>query len=129
MANQPLFAPLDSSPPMRCIHFGRLVHEKGSDRIVDLAEQILTRSDFGVVLDIYGDGPFGKEILQRFSGKLGFFDGTKDSSIAELGYTVAYYGHRPKQVIEAALQRSHYLLMPSRFLETFGLSALESISQ
>jgi glycosyltransferase involved in cell wall biosynthesis len=127
MANQPIFA--NNTPLMRCIHFGRLVSEKGSDIIVDLAEQILLHSETRIVLDIYGDGPFGEEILRKFSNRVGFFDGTKEGSVPEIGYRVGYHGYRPKSVIQAALRESHYLLMPSRFLETFGLSALESISE
>lgn len=61
--------------------------------------------------------------LQRFPG---FFDASNGTSIPP-GAQVVYFGQVSGGRVTEALSRSHYMLMPSRFLETFGLSALEAI--
>lgn len=42
---------------------------------------------------------------------------------------IYFFGWQSQSVIRDVLQMSHFSLMPSRFLETFGLSALESLSE
>lgn len=42
---------------------------------------------------------------------------------------VYFFGWQSHSVIRDILSISHFSLMPSRFLETFGLSALESLSE
>ncbi len=41
---------------------------------------------------------------------------------------VKYYGQQPKEVLMNVRKECDYSLMPSRFLETFGLSALDSFT-
>ncbi len=41
---------------------------------------------------------------------------------------IYFFGWQKQDMIRDVLQISHFSLMPSRFLETFGLSALESLS-
>jgi glycosyltransferase involved in cell wall biosynthesis len=38
-----------------------------------------------------------------------------------------YFGWQDKKFINEYLKKSHFTLMPSKFLETFGLTALESL--
>ena len=54
-------------------------------------------------------------------------DGVSDA-VSRTGPGVLFFGFRPKSVIEAVLPVFDVSVMPSRFLETFGLSALESLS-
>ena len=42
---------------------------------------------------------------------------------------IYFFGWQSQSVIRDVLNISHFSLMPSRFLETFGLSALESLSE
>lgn len=42
---------------------------------------------------------------------------------------IYFFGWQSQEVIREVLGTSHFSLMPSRFLETFGLSALESLSE
>lgn len=42
---------------------------------------------------------------------------------------IRFFGWQTQSVIRDFLGISHFALMPSRFLETFGLSALESLSE
>jgi glycosyltransferase involved in cell wall biosynthesis len=57
----------------------------------------------------------------------GFLDAS-NGALPQGGEKVVYFGHRSQQEVKQALCSAHYMLMPSRFLETFGLSALEAIS-
>lgn len=66
------------------------------------------------------------DLLAHLSGEAGFFDARSGDAIPA-GTRVAYFGHVPSTLVREALGRSHYMLMPSKFLETFGLSALEAI--
>lgn len=45
------------------------------------------------------------------------------------GNKIYFFGWQSQTTIRSVLQVSHFALMPSRFLETFGLSALESLSE
>jgi glycosyltransferase involved in cell wall biosynthesis len=42
---------------------------------------------------------------------------------------IYFFGWQSQSVIGDVLKISHFTLMPSRFLETFGLSALESLAE
>ncbi len=42
---------------------------------------------------------------------------------------IYFFGWQSQEMIRNVLKVSHFSLMPSRFLETFGLSALESLSE
>gem|GEM_PF-3310103 len=41
---------------------------------------------------------------------------------------VTYHGQQPKEILMETWKECDYGLMPSRFLETFGLSALDSLT-
>lgn len=98
------------------------------DRVIAFAKILLESEDRIGTLAIYGEGPFRIEMFRELSGYSGFQDLSRGEKMDE-SKRVRYFGHRPKEEIKEALDNTHYLLMPSRFLETFGLSALEAISQ
>ncbi|USN55943.1 MAG: glycosyltransferase [Candidatus Peribacteria bacterium] len=63
-------------------------------------------------LHIYGDGVLRKQVEEA----------------AQHYANIYYYGHVPKQEVFAFRATCQYTLMPSTFLETFGLVALDSLS-
>lgn len=100
------------------IFFGRLTKEKGWDCIIQTRDRLVqeekknpggpfSRSRFL----IFGDGPYRETIL----------------SFAKKHRNISYFGRKPRNEIERYLAASDYTLMPSLFLETFGLTALESL--
>lgn len=42
---------------------------------------------------------------------------------------IYFFGFQPQKLVHSFLAISHFLLVPSRFLETFGLVALESLAR
>lgn len=97
---------------LRLIFVGRLEKEKWFHLILDMCERFSLEEQLVIHLDIFGDGSL-KERLLLLTGKYSF---------------ITYHGHQPKDVIKDIWQKSHYTLMPSLFLETFWLSALDSLS-
>lgn len=94
------------------IHFifvWRLVEEKWFDLVLSILDNIsqddALKDKFHI--DIFGDGP-----LRKYIPKYTF---------------VSYHGFQSKEKILKTRKGCHYLLMPSTFLETFGLSALDSL--
>ena len=70
------------------------------------------------LLEIYGDGPLRRELILGLSAYPGFFDASSGEVIPP-GAQVVYFGQVSGKRVTEALKRAHYLLMPSRFLETF----------
>ena len=116
----------DRQKIVRLIFIGRLESEKGFDRVMEVCAQILD-SGLPATCSVYGEGSLKESFLAGFRSKTGFLDAS-DGAFPQGGEQVVYYGHRDWQSIQDALAGSHYILMPSRFLETFGLSALEAES-
>lgn len=113
--------------------FGRLVEEKGFALLFPFFDELTTGKKGKAV--VFGDGELKEAFLSEFSGKEGFcdFKSVPDSECAPLfanlpAGSVAYFGRRPFPVIAETLRSVDVSLMPSTFLETFGLSALESLS-
>jgi len=91
---------------------GRLVEEKWIDMLIDVFEKL------------------SKELAWKFKVHF-FWDWVLRSElekIAESCDEVFYYGHQPKEKVFTVRENCSYTLMPSVFLETFGLSALDSLS-
>jgi glycosyltransferase involved in cell wall biosynthesis len=95
------------------IFIGRLSHEKWFDRVIQIVDSIIAGEIFAI-LHICGDGAYMGELLTR-------------SNLKEHGIFV--HGFVWATEMNLVLEDSNYMLMPSRFLETFGLSALESITR
>ncbi len=95
------------------IHFifaWRLSHEKWADRLVSLCDFLQSKETdpWSVHLHIFGEGSAQEEL-----------------SAYEF---VTCYGFQPQDVLFEKRATMDFCLMPSRFLETFWLSALESLS-
>ncbi len=116
----------DRSISPRFVFAGRLVQEKWFDLVIDVAKEFLSHQKYRGLLEIYGDGPLRWSLISELSDFSGFFDASKGEAIPP-GAQVVYFGQVEGRRVTEAFARSHYLLMPSRFLETFWLSALEAI--
>jgi glycosyltransferase involved in cell wall biosynthesis len=115
------------------VFFGRLVPEKGFHLLFPFFDAVIEKKC--AKMAVFGDGELKTEFLSRFSGRADFFDFRllADSQCA-LRFrnlrqgSVAYFGRRNFSAISETLPACDVSLMPSTFLETFGLSALESLS-
>lgn len=86
----------------------RLTHEKWADLLVSLVTHIQQRwVSSQCHVHIYGEWPYRKEL--------------------EAYACVSCYWFQPQEVVFEKRSEVQYSLMPSRFLETFWLSALESL--
>jgi len=96
------------------IFFGRLEYSKWIDLIIDF---IFNYPDFckekAFNFYIFWDWGYAREI-ENLENKFDF---------------VRYFWWQSKDLIKKYLRKSDFTLMPSRFLETFGLSALESLAE
>ncbi len=92
------------------IYVWRLTKEKGFDLLLKFVESVGKDKNLSkkVSLHIFGDGEL------------------KDK-IPSLPF-VTYHGHLPKEQVIPIWKTCHFTIMPSQFLETFGLTALDSIS-
>ena len=91
---------------------GRLTKEKGFDLICDRLQHLYDNKSSHIdlfTLDVYGDGEFTQDI----------------SHLSKSLPNVTYHGHLPFDQVVKQIQDYDYNLMPSRFLETFGLTALD----
>lgn len=91
---------------LQLIYFGRLEIEKWFDLVIRLLEK--SKVDFHI--NIFGKGSMESELL----------------SIKSTNYT--FHWRKSLEEIKEFLLNSHFSLMPSRFLETFWLVALESLT-
>lgn len=97
---------------LQFIFFGRLVREKGFDAILDVWRRFVVEKETKVRLFVFWDGPLREDLLELM----------KETTM------IHYFWRQDRDMIAEYCHYSHYALMPSRFLETFGLSALEALS-
>jgi Glycosyl transferases group 1 len=126
----------------RFIFFGRLTQEKGIDLILEtfllLVNQNNKQSSGSKKntqkTDHLTAGPNAKNTISTgqprtldIYGSWPYFDACKKAS--ELFPThIHFHGRAPQSVIREQLSSFDFCLMPSRVIETFGKSALESLS-
>lgn len=91
---------------LQLIYFGRLEREKWFDLVINLLEN--SKVDFHI--NIFGKGSMEDDLL----------------TIKTNNYT--FHWRKSLDEIKQYLLSSHFSLMPSRFLETFWLVALESLT-
>jgi len=99
------------------LYFGRLDREKWFEAILDLIKSFVDvpeEKQFGLPfrLFVFGDGEYESEI----------------QDLAERCNEIHYFGFQPLSTIVRYVPSCQYCLMPSTFLETFGLSALNALS-
>ncbi len=96
------------------IYFGRLEKEKWVDLIIDVFTKLYETWEIDWHIDIYGTGALEKEC---------------ETLTDKFGTNVRLHGWASQETIQQALTTMDYCLMPSRVIETFGKSALESLRQ
>ena len=115
------------------VFFGRLTKEKGFDLLFPFFREIATVRD-DVRFFVFGDGDLRDQFFRVFGSLPHFYDLSTHpeailaDDIQEQRGGVYYFGHRKLDTITRFLETADASVMPSRFLETFGLSALESLS-
>ncbi len=90
----------------------RLAHEKWFDLVLDLCEEISSQDKPPFHIHILWDWPLKWDLLKKIGGR----------------DFVTYYGRVSKNKLKRIVSTCDYWLLPSRFLETFWLSALDFIS-
>lgn len=73
------------------------------------------------------------EFLKRYAraARVSDFRNLPDALVLQAASSesgIRIFGFRPRPVVERAVRESDCCVVPSRFLETFGLSALESLA-
>jgi glycosyltransferase involved in cell wall biosynthesis len=99
--------------PLIISYIGRLEYEKGIDIVLSTIDVLFADSRDAYIFHIIGDGRYLKEcqeVAKRYPRE------------------VYVHGHLGTTQKDTILQKSDILLMPSRFLETFGMTALEGVS-
>ncbi len=91
------------------LYYGRLEKEKGVDSLITALKK-LQKTDLHFEIFIFWRGSLEEELLALEDKRIHFF------------------GRKPLHVIEKYLSNIDYCLMPSEFLETFGLSALNALA-
>jgi len=98
--------------PLRFLFVGRLVFQKGVDRLLEATARARSRVESGFVLELAGDGP-ERSHLERQARDLG------------LGRTVGFLGSLPRPQLLEAYLRADAFVISSRF-EGFPLVILEA---
>ena len=100
---------------IKILFASRLVHEKWVDILIDCIEFFIhdTRLKGQIEWHICSDGEYQDTIR----------------SLTKKYENVYYYGKISKEKLNELYKKSDILLMPSRFLEMFGLTALEALEQ
>ncbi|HMY80465.1 MAG TPA: glycosyltransferase [Candidatus Absconditabacterales bacterium] len=101
---------------IKLISMHRLEPEKGWSLIIDRLSSPQTKNRFKtgrIIYDIYGQGSMRSIVLE---------------TIKHIPQGVSYHGQVALKSILSILPEYDYLLMPSQFLETFGLTALDAAS-
>lgn len=97
---------------MRLIYVGRLDKEKGIESIIWLIQYIVTHKINNTTIDIFGKWTYSNDIL---------------SLSKNYPTIIHYHGRKNKKDITWIWSEMDFFLMPSTFLETFGLTACESL--
>ena len=97
---------------IRFIFVGRLATEKWFRQILDATSLLVEQWIDNFQIDIFWSGELVPELLKH----------------PLMETHLVYHGHLPKEQIVLLRKKAHYTLIPSLFLETFGLVGLDSIS-
>lgn len=97
---------------IKLISVGRLSMEKWVHLLVAVLPELIEQYWSIFEFHFFGDWPLRHDVEQ----------------LADRYDTIHCHGHTPKNEIIPLWKKCHYTLMPSLFLETFGLTALDSLS-
>jgi glycosyltransferase involved in cell wall biosynthesis len=120
---------------MKLLYFGRLDHEKGIQAIIQAIDYFSTKQDKKSTHNSsYSSQATKKSKTKQLPFSLYIFGtGNYQSTIKHLAQQypnhIHYYGFQTLNKIKNIGQQCDYCLMPSLFLETFGLSALNACSR
>ena len=106
------YKPNNLAPENYILFFGRLHESKGADTLINAFAKIRNKT---IKLKIAGSGPQEKE-LKELAKNLNLSD------------RVEFLGQKQKNELIGLIQASMFTVMPSRFHETLGLSALETFA-
>lgn len=98
------------------LYFWRLDTEKWLPAILAMIKHFsdIENNTLPFVIHIFGDGVYKKDI---------------ESLAMQFPTHILYYGFQPLSVVKKTAEQCDYCLMPSTFLETFGLSAVNALSR
>ena len=96
---------------LQTIYVGRLDKEKGIESLIESFTHLLDNG-YDITLNIYGKGEYTDHIQQLAQ---------------QYPQHIIYHGWQKKNTILTTRKRMDYFIMPSQFLETFGLTACESL--
>lgn len=94
------------------LYFGRLEQEKWFDLILEAVRMFLEKWELKFSLFVFGAGSYEKDLKE----------------LAEKSKNIHFFGRKNLDEIKRYIWNCEYCLMPSVFLETFGLTALTAIS-
>lgn len=97
---------------VRFVFVGRICQEKWVAEILQCLSLLDAEWIFTYRIDFFGDGDMVNTIQNH----------------RLFGSRLFYHGRLPKEEIIPLRKKAHYTLMPSLFLETFGLVALDSLA-
>ncbi|HKL43720.1 MAG TPA: glycosyltransferase [Candidatus Absconditabacterales bacterium] len=95
------------------LYFGRMDDEKGFGLILDMLKRFI--KDYGELpfsIYVFGKGKYVQDLL----------------NISAKHNSIHFFGWQPLETIQRYKENCQYCLVPSMFLETFGLTALNSLS-
>jgi len=96
------------------LYFGRLEREKWFDAILQMIEMFgKEKKELPFEIFVFGDGSYADQL----------------KSLTLTHKEVHYFGRQNLQTIKRYIPNCQYCLMPSTFLETFGLTALTALSR
>lgn len=102
------------SAKLQFLYFGRLDDEKGFGAIIQMLQYFVRQQKkLPFVITVFWAGRYEREIKKLSH---------KDKNIH-------YFWFQSLDIIKQHAKQSDYILMPSLFLETFGLSALNALSR
>lgn len=98
------------------IYFGRLDEEKWREAIIAMIDHFTDTKTNALpfVLHIFGKWSYENKILQLAK---------------QYPQNIIYYGFQPLDTVKKTAEQCDYCLMPSLFLETFGLSAVNALAR
>ena len=101
---------------VQLLYFGRLDQEKWRDAIIAMIEYFsdTETKTLPFVVHIFGKWSYEKKVCQLAE---------------QFPQHIIYYGFQPLEKVKKTAKSCDYCLMPSLFLETFGLSAVNALAR
>lgn len=98
-SDKTILVPKDVKSPIRFVFVGTLVNGKNPLYAIQIVE-LLSQRGYDVSLDLYGEG-IEKTQLEQYCIQ------------NQLTVTILFHGNQTKEIVKAAYQRSHFVILPS----------------